>query len=100
MANKRLLIDGSRGIYVPNAFIGKYVYKRPHLWGISEEDATTLLNDVDADDQYWDAWDHVLNTAQYVDEVDVTWYLYQDEHGDLWAYSEYDDELGMFDCAV
>lgn len=99
MANKRLLIDGSRGIYVPSCFIGKYAYKRPHLWGISEEDAATLLNDVGSR-HYWDIWDHVLNTAQYVDEVDVTWYLYQDEHGDLWAYSEYDDELGMFDCAV
>lgn len=96
MANKRLLIDGSRGIYVPNSFVRRFDTAR---WGISPEDATTLLDDVGAR-HYWDVWDHVLNTAQYIDELDVVWYLHQDENGDLWSYSEYDDELGMFDCAI
>lgn len=97
--HKRLLVDGSHGIYVPKGFVYRYVYRHPHLWGISGEDAMTLLNGVDTDECYWDVWDHILNTAEYTDECDVTWYLHQDENGDLWAYSEY-DELGMFDCAV
>ena len=96
---KRLLVDGAHGTYVPCNFIRRYAYKHPHLWGISAEDAKIVFFYED-DDQYWEVWDHILNTAQYVDEVDVTWYLHQDENGDLWAYSEYDDELGMFDCAV
>lgn len=33
-------------------------------------------------DGYWDAWETVLSTAQYVEGLHV-WRLYQD--GDLWA---------------
>lgn len=86
--SKRLLIDGSRGIYVPNTFIRRFDYTK---WGIPAEDAAVLRNDV-ADWRYWEIWDFVIQMAQYTDDDGTVWYLHQGESGDLWAYSEYFDE--------
>lgn len=94
--NKRLLVDGSRGVYVPNSFIRRY---DPDRWCIPAGDEEILRGDVD-DWRYWEVWDYVLQMAQYTDDQGTVWYLHQDENGDLWAYREYDDETGMFDCAV
>ena len=88
MSNKRLLVDGSRGVYVPYSFINRY---DPDDWGIPAEDEEVLRRDVD-DWRYWDTWDYVLANAYHVDKYDVTWYLHQDEEGNLWAYKEYFDE--------
>lgn len=90
--SKRLLVNGSRGVYVPNSFIRRY---DPDKWCIPAGDAEILRSDVD-DWRYWEVWDYVLQMAQYTDADDTVWYLHQDENGDLWAYSEYFDEAADY----
>ena len=51
-----LLIDGSRGIYIPKKFAENYIG-----WsGVETEDRETLLAGPDHRD-YWEAWDSVLS---------------------------------------
>lgn len=48
-------------------------------------------------DQYWQAWEDVLNDAEFTDEEGNVWRLHHD--GDLWAYCEElmsDDEYYNF----
>lgn len=73
-----LLIDGSQGIYVPQAFVTRY---GPAQWGIAAEDVEILEAGPDHE-HYWETWDSVLSDAEYSNEHG-TWYLHQD--GDLFA---------------
>ena len=90
--NQKLLVDGSRGVYVPNNFIRRFDYTK---WGIPAEDAVILRNDVD-DWRYWECWVFVLQMAQYTDDDGVVWHLHQDGEGNLWAYSIYFDETASY----
>ena len=75
-----LLVDSSLGVYVPHAFAKNYDLS---LWSnIDQEDIDILLKGPFNNDQYWDAWDSVLESATYQHQHN-TWHLYQD--GDLFA---------------
>lgn len=74
-----LLLDGARGVYIPINFA--QMFKRKE-WGLTKTDLIPLKKGPEHD-WYWEAWDSVLNKAQYTDEQGHTWTLYQD--GDLWA---------------
>lgn len=74
----KVLVDGSWGIHVPCMFVARY---DPVQWGVSDDDQAVLMDPDHA--HYWEVWDHVLNSARYVDAGGRVWRLYQD--GDLWA---------------
>lgn len=77
-----LLVDGSRGIYVPQAFVEGFDLS---LWnGIRDEDIETIKAGPEHE-WYWEAWNDILSSAEYSHDGH-TYRLYQD--GDLWAYCE------------
>lgn len=79
--NSSLLIDGNRGIYIPKLFVenyvAKYVTNRNDLLG----DLAELGNP--ENEEYWEAWENVLDNAKLIDDDGRECSLYQD--GDLWA---------------
>lgn len=84
MSGLNLLLNDSRGVYIPRDFadFGE------HWAGVKEEDLEILRRGPDHENSqnYWDVWDSILYNATYVDENQNVWSLYQD--GDLWAYCE------------
>lgn len=85
---QELLLDGNRGIYIPQAFAQSFDRES---WHISEEDHAILLEGPEHE-EYWDTWAEVLNNAHYEDDNGKVWQL--DQEDDLWAvyYDEEDDE--------
>jgi hypothetical protein len=84
MSGMKMLLDGSRGIYVPSTFVELYnVFE----WGFYEDEhnIATLAEGPDGD-SCWDAWDEVLNKAEFIDQDGNKWFLHHDE--DLWAMCE------------
>lgn len=77
---KMTLLDGARGIYIPNAFIRGF---NLHHWNIRKDDYQELLN-VDHE-HYWDAWQELLEKA-YCIENGIKWTLEQDDS--LFAVTE------------
>lgn len=78
MEGINFLLDGSRGIYIPQNFAENFDTEE---WHVSQEDANILLAGPDHD-LYWETWDDVLSTAFY-EQNGHTFTLYQD--GDLFA---------------
>jgi len=72
------LLDGARGIYIPQSFAR---WCSPASWHVGPNDVLILEAGPDHED-YWEAWDDVLRTAYYDDERGH-WTLEQD--GDLFA---------------
>lgn len=90
-----LLLDGSRGVYLPRDFANLFDTK---VWqGISPHNVTVLLQGPDHP-HYWEVWDEVLDTAFYMSDQDK-YTLYQDDDlftlcAELMSDEEY---LNMFD---
>lgn len=78
-----LLVDGARGIYVPQYFA--QTTPRDLLSGVSEEDWAILEAGPDHE-WYWDTWDDVLGNASITGDDGTVYYLHQD--GDLWLVPE------------
>ena len=76
-----LLLSDARGVYIPRDFVeGFDIVKlglNPDSWEVQ-----TCLAGPDTDG-YWDAWNEIMCKAEYRDDSDNVWELYQD--GDLWA---------------
>lgn len=74
------LLSDARGQYIPRDFVECFNLAD---WGIDPESwaAITCAEGPDNHD-YWEAWDEILNKAEYR-EGEHVWRLYQD--GDLWA---------------
>lgn len=73
-----LLVDEGRGLYIPQAFINRYVG-----WeGISDENRD-ILRAGPEHPEYMEAWDEVLENATWIDGQGIKFRLEQD--GDLWA---------------
>ena len=73
------LLDGSRGVYLPNAFATSHDMT---AWGVSEDDVT-ILRVGPTHEHYWEAWDDVTSRAEFTDDRGVSWCLEPD--GDLLA---------------
>ena len=80
MSGLMLLLDGNRGVYIPQVFANTFDLDR--MKGIRQCDIETLREGPDTEG-YWDAWDSILGSVSF-EEKGNTWHLYQD--GDLWAY--------------
>ena len=80
MSGIEILLSDSRGVYIPRDFAMYF----EDMDGVSAEDMEILKAGPDAEN-YWDAWDCVLQNATATHNGNV-WRLYQD--GDLFAYCE------------
>ena len=76
------LLDGARGIYIPQAFAQNFNMR---AWGVSEKDEQILLAGPEHE-YYWETWDEVLNDAKILID-DETWVLTQDS--DLFAIRQH-----------
>ncbi len=88
------LLSDARGQYIPRDFVANFDITQ---WGIDPKSwaANTCAEGPEDNEHYWEAWDEILNKAEFKsgeytvgtmgeDKLTVhTWRLYQD--GDLWA---------------
>lgn len=74
----KLLLDGSRGIYIPQTFMNCFDLES---WNVSHLKSKEFDNP--DNEWYFDEWHNVLDNAKYIDENGNTWFLYQDS--DLFA---------------
>ena len=82
MDSIQLLLSDAREIYIPRDFVDGFDLDK---WGLdpdSWEVQTCLKGPSYENDDYWEAWQEILNHAEYKTE-EGTYSLYQD--GDLWA---------------
>lgn len=80
-----LLFDSGRGVYIPQNFAQDclgYPSDTENGWDFAENAAEVLLKGPDDNEEYWEAWDYMLDNAAFRLEGGV-WELFQD--GDLWA---------------
>jgi hypothetical protein len=86
-----LLLDGNRGIYVPQGFAECFSREQ---WSYSKEDEEILMSGPDHI-CYWETWLDVVDMAEYTDDDGHKWHLWQDS--DLWCIREdYDGEYPGF----
>jgi len=83
-----LILCDARGIYIPRDFVtsnyGEIAEEHCHAWRLTEETKEHWVDCANPESEfYWDAWDWVLNNAQYTDEDGNEYVLHHD--GDLWA---------------
>ena len=91
---KTLLVESSRGRFIPQAFAQRY----GKFWeGVDAQELETLKEGPDAE-WYWETWDDVLSNATYAFNGDKKAYLWE-EDGDLYAVDmeflqeDYHDQL-------
>lgn len=70
---KRLLLDESMGIYIPNRFYENFDLA---FWGLNPDDYKDLANY--ESDTYWDTWQELLDEAKHTDKNGYIWHLWQD----------------------
>ena len=88
------ILDGCRGIYLPQDFATNFNTKggvdswTPEDGGISDlilwQENIKILETGPDHEHYWEAWDEICADACMVDDKGITWRLYQD--GDLFAW--------------
>lgn len=88
LAAMMLLLDSNRGRFIPRDFLtdnlGALDLVHCAKWGLTEANRSSWESAIDPDDEwYWDAWDWVLNNAEFVTEGADKFRLHQD--GDLWG---------------
>lgn len=76
-----LLLDGNRGIYIPQTFAKTIDLTKVIPYEGMDYDIQTCLDGPD-NDEYWEAWDNVIDELKFTDGST----LYQD--GDLWAIAD------------
>ena len=87
-----ILFEDSRGIYIPKEFAESFeIGREKGKWnGIGGDDGHNQvladLREGPEGDNYWDAWQYVLDNAEYIDSEGNVYRLYQD--GDLFAVCE------------
>ena len=92
-----LLLDESRGIYIPQHFVEDFNLSK---FGI-EENSWAVQKCKEGPDNlsYWEAWQDILNNAEYQDDEGYIWRLHQD--GDLFIVredmtdEEWNDHFGL-----
>ena len=73
-----LLLDGARGVYLPQNFAEGYHVR---FYGVSEEQKEILLAGPESE-YYWETWDEVLSNSRFTFDDGRQGFLYQDS--DLW----------------
>lgn len=88
LAAVMLLLDSNRGTYIPRDFLTDNLnapnWEHCEKWGLTQANQTQWLAACNPNhDWYWEAWDWVLNNAEFTTEDGDKFRLHQD--GDLWA---------------
>lgn len=83
-----LILSDARGIYIPRDFVcddnNEIATGHCAAWGLTDANKEQWSAAANPDDErYWEAWDWILNNAQYKDEDGNVYTLHQD--GDLWG---------------
>jgi hypothetical protein len=83
-----LILDGSRGIYIPRDFLcgdnNEIAAEHCALWGLTEDNKEHWVDAVEPDSEgYWDAWAWILDNARYTDAYGDVYVLHHDD--DLFA---------------
>ena len=76
-----LVVDSRHGVFIPQFFVDFYVKQ----WGLPkhpDDCAIEICADGPDTEDYWEAWESILNEAKYCKDGRV-WRLHHD--GDLWA---------------
>ena len=74
-----LLLSNCRGVKIPQDFYNNFDLEK---WHIKKSYFLNSLNEVHSEN-YWSAWEEVLNNAYYLDDDGNKFVLYQD--GDLFG---------------
>ena len=74
-----LLLSDCRGVKIPQDFYNNFDLEK---WHIKKSYFLNSLNEVHSEN-YWSAWEEVLNNAYYLDDDGNKFVLYQD--GDLFG---------------
>jgi hypothetical protein len=84
MSGIHILVGDSYGVYVPQVFAESF---DPEKWGADPADIETISKGPGPENEwYWEAWNSILNKAEFIDNEGHTWRLTQD--GDLFSYCE------------
>jgi len=88
LAAVMLLLDSNRGRFIPRDFVtdnlGALDLVHCAKWGLTEANREYWEAAYDPENEcYWEAWDWILNNAEFVTEGGGKYTLLQD--GDLWA---------------
>jgi len=88
LAAVMLLLDSNRGRFIPRDFVtdslGALDLVHCAKWGLTEANREQWEAAYDPENEcYWEAWDWILNNAEFVTEEGDKFRLHQD--GDLWA---------------
>lgn len=83
-----LILSDSRGIYIPRDFVcddyNEIAWKHCDAWGLTKDNAEQWEDATNPDSEfYWDAWEWILNNAEFTAVNGDKYRLYQD--GDLWG---------------
>lgn len=84
------LIDGHHGIYVPQVFAEQYAGG----WRVNDK-LLRILKDGPDNEEYWDAWQMVLDLAFYTDTDGAELALWQGQSGDVFLYDIDDPTLDL-----
>lgn len=83
-----LILSDSRGIYIPRDFLcdnyNEIAFDHCKAWGLTADNFHWWQDAADSENEgYWEAWEWILNNAEYTDDEGNKYCLHQD--GDLWA---------------
>lgn len=68
------LLDDTQRLYIPQRFVAEY----GELWPVGQTDRAVIAQGPNTRG-YWDAWQHVLDTATFTDDDGHTWRIHQDQ---------------------
>jgi len=93
----KLLLGECRGVYIPQHFVEDFnLYEfniEPESWAVE------ICKEGPEHEDYWDAWQDILDNAKHQDNEGHTWRLHQD--GDLFLVredmteEEWNDHFGL-----
>lgn len=88
LAAVMLLLNSARGTYIPRDFLCDNTGAIDHVhcgkWNLSHDKADWWQDAANPDSEYyWEAWEWILNNAEFTTEDGDKFRLHQD--GDLWA---------------
>lgn len=79
--DSRLILSDAHGIYIPQLFCADLTQVEAEAMAMDWEDVQICQVGPDSE-LYWEAWESILDSAEYADPQGVKWRLIQ--NGDLW----------------
>ena len=79
-----LEVDNHHGVYIPQIFLSELKPEFKELIKKEYPDSYQTIMAGPESDFYWDSWDHITQSLEFVDQHGHTWLLHED--GDLWSY--------------